>query len=128
MADSPEASVRNLIAAHIQAQDEGRAGDIVALYTKDAVLKLPGAEPVEGHDALLAAYGQWTPTQPQLHLGANIHVTVLSDTRATARADVLFLQRTDSGWVPQVRGRYQDEYALDEGHWKIRSRVTSFES
>src|SRR3546814_2606084 len=55
--------VRAAIGAHTQAQDAGSTDDVVALYTKDGVLELPGADPIEGHDAIRAAFQGWAPTQ-----------------------------------------------------------------
>lgn len=52
MSESTEAwvvaGVRAVIRTHTQAQDAGRTDDVVALYTPDAVLELPGMDPIEG--------------------------------------------------------------------------------
>jgi len=47
------AGVRATIAAHAQAQDEGRTADMVALYLPDAVVEIPGFEPLVGADAIV---------------------------------------------------------------------------
>jgi ketosteroid isomerase-like protein len=121
------AGVRAVLGAHTQAQDAGRTDDVVALYAPDAVLELPGADPIEGHDALRDAFKGWTPTQPQLHLVANTAVTSWSDDEATAVSDVAFLQRGESGWAVQVVGHYDDTLRHQDGEWLLRRRRTTYQ-
>jgi ketosteroid isomerase-like protein len=42
------AGVYTTVAAHAQAQDAGKTDDIMALYTPDAVLEVPGMGAYEG--------------------------------------------------------------------------------
>ena len=132
MSESTEATVaaaiRNAIGAHTKAQDAGRTDDVVALYTKDAVLELNGLEPIEGHDALREAFQGWAPSSPQLHLVGNIVVTPSSQEEATAVSDVAFFHRGESGWAMQVAGRYEDTFCLDGGAWKLRRRSATFQA
>ncbi|QJT05309.1 nuclear transport factor 2 family protein [Streptomyces asoensis] len=121
------AGVRAVIGAHTQAQDAGRTDDIVALYTPDAVLELPGTDPLQGHDALRAAFKGWEPTQPQLHLVTNTVVTALGPDEATATSDVAFLQRGESGWAVQVVGHYDDTLRRVDGTWLLRRRRTTYQ-
>ncbi|NEB02868.1 nuclear transport factor 2 family protein [Streptomyces sp. SID13726] len=121
------AGVRAVIGAHTQAQDAGRTDDIVALYTPDAVLELPGMEPVEGYDALREAFKAWEPAQPQLHLVTNTVVTATADGGATATSDVAFLQRGETGWAVQLVGHYDDTLRLHEGAWRLHRRSTTFQ-
>ncbi|MFK4105182.1 nuclear transport factor 2 family protein [Streptomyces sp. NPDC019531] len=121
------AGVRAVIGAHTQAQDAGRTDDIVELYTPDAVLELPGMDPIEGHDALRAAFKAWEPTRPQLHLVSNTVVTAKGDDEATAASDVAFLQRGDSGWAVQLVGHYEDTLRRQDGVWRIHRRGTTFQ-
>ncbi|MFH0177648.1 nuclear transport factor 2 family protein [Streptomyces cacaoi] len=121
------AGVRAVIGAHTQAQDAGRTDDIVALYTPDAVLELPGTDPLQGHDALRAAFKGWAPTQPQLHLVTNTVVTALGPDEATATSDVAFLQRGESGWAVQVVGHYDDTLRRVDGTWLLRRRKTTYQ-
>ncbi|MFD3377494.1 MULTISPECIES: YybH family protein [unclassified Streptomyces] len=121
------AGVRAVIGAHTQAQDAGRTDDVVALYTPDAVLELPGMDPVQGHDALRAAFKGWVPTQPQLHLVTNTVVTSAADDEATASSDVVFLQRGESGWTVQVVGHYDDALRRVDGAWLLRHRATTYQ-
>ena len=132
MSGSTEASVatgvRSAIGAHTQAQDAGRTNEVVALYTKDGVLELPGTDPIEGHDALRDAFQGWAPTQPQLHIVGNTVVTSSADETATALSDVAFFQRGDSGWAVQVVGHYDDTFQLEDGVWKFQRRATTYQA
>ncbi|WP_314225778.1 nuclear transport factor 2 family protein [Streptomyces zaehneri] len=121
------AGVRAVIGAHTQAQDAGRTDDVVALYTPDAVLELPGTDPLQGHDALREAFKGWAPAQPQLHLVTNTVVTALGPDEATAASDVAFLQRGESGWAVQVVGHYDDTLRRVDGTWLLRSRKTTYQ-
>ncbi|MEU9268919.1 MULTISPECIES: nuclear transport factor 2 family protein [unclassified Streptomyces] len=121
------AGVRAVIGAHTQAQDAGRTDDVVALYTPDAVLELPGTDPLQGHDALREAFKGWAPTQPQLHLVTNTVVTALGPDEATAASDVAFLQRGESGWAVQVVGHYDDTLRRVDGTWLLRRRRTTYQ-
>ncbi|MFJ8927548.1 nuclear transport factor 2 family protein [Streptomyces sp. NPDC102364] len=122
-------AVRAVIAAHAQAQDAGRTDDIVALYTSDAVLEVPGMDPANGREALRAAFKGWAPERPQLHIVSNTvltHVGTEEDDEVTAVSDVAFLQRGDSGWAVQLVGRYQDTLCRDEGAWRFKRRSSTF--
>ncbi|KQX78549.1 MULTISPECIES: nuclear transport factor 2 family protein [unclassified Streptomyces] len=121
------AGVRAVLGAHTQAQDAGRTDDVVALYTPDAVLELPGTDPLQGHDALRAAFKGWAPTRPQLHLVTNTVVTALGPDEATAASDVAFLQRGESGWAVQVVGHYDDTLRRVGGTWLLRRRRTTYQ-
>ncbi len=120
------AGVRNAIGVATQAQDAGQADEIVALYTSDGVLEVPGMEPIAGHDALREAFKQWTPALPQKHLVANTVITSWSETEATAVSDTAFFQRGESGWAVQVVGRYEDRLVHRDGAWLFQRRKTTY--
>ncbi|WP_460062908.1 nuclear transport factor 2 family protein [Streptomyces sp. YKOK-I1] len=122
------AGVRAVIGAHTQAQDAGRTDEIVALYTPDGVLELPGTAPLQGHDALRAAFKGWEPTQPQLHLVSNTVVSSTGADEATAVSDVVFLQRGESGWAVQVVGHYDDTLRRVDGAWLLQRRVSTYQA
>jgi ketosteroid isomerase-like protein len=121
------AGVRGVIGAHTQAQDAGRTDAVVELYTPDAVLELPGTDPIEGHDALRDAFKSWAPTQPQLHLVTNTVITSWTSEEATAASDVAFLQRGESGWAVQLVGHYDDTLRRHEDAWRLHRRSTTFQ-
>ncbi|MEW1725016.1 nuclear transport factor 2 family protein [Streptomyces sp. NPDC093109] len=136
------AGVRAVIATHAQAQDAGRTDDVVALYAPDGVLELPGAAPVEGHDALRVAFAGWKPARPQLHLTGNIVVTARGEDEATAVSDVTYFHRGDgepgesgesgepgvSGWTVQIVGRYEDTLRRYDGAWRLTRRASAFQA
>jgi len=130
MSESAEAwvaaGVHGAIAKATQAQDAGRADDIVALYTSDGILEVPGIDPIAGHDALREAFKQWTPTLPQKHLVANTVITSWTENEATAVSDTAFFQRGESGWAIQVAGRYVDSLVHRDGEWLFQRRTTTY--
>lgn len=121
------AGVGGAIAAYAHALDDGRTDDVVALFTPDGVSDIPGTGVIEGHDALLAAYGRWKPRRPQRHIVANTCVTTWNDTEATAVSDLMFLLKGDAGWAVQMVGRYHDTLRRVDGTWLFSRRVASFE-
>lgn len=123
---SVAASVRDVIGAHTQAQDAGQTDETVALYAPDAVLEIPGFDPITGHDALREAFKGWAPTQPQKHLVANTVITSWTEDEATAVSDVAFFQHGESGWAVQVVGRYEDTLRQYDGTWLIHHRTTTY--
>jgi ketosteroid isomerase-like protein len=125
---SVAANVRNVIAALTQAQDAGRTDDAVALYTEDGVLDVPGAGPIEGHEALRVAYQGWAPALPQLHIVSNTAITSWTAEEATAASDVAFVQRRESGWVVRLVGRYDDTLCVVEGAWLLRRRCITYQA
>ncbi|WP_405865054.1 nuclear transport factor 2 family protein [Streptomyces sp. NBC_01515] len=122
------AGVRAVLGSHTQAQDAGRTDEIVALYTPDAVLEIPGMDPVEGRDAIHAAFKGWEPVQPQLHLVTNTVVTSTGEDEARALSDVVFLQRGEAGWAVGVVGHYDDTLRRQDGTWLLRSRKTTYQA
>jgi hypothetical protein len=118
--------IRAVIAEYTQALDDGRPDDVVATFCADGLCEIPGLGTHQGHDALRAAYTEWTPRRPQRHLVLNTLVSEWSDTEATAISDVVFLLLGKSGWAVQLVGRYHDTLHLDDGAWRFRSRTATF--
>jgi ketosteroid isomerase-like protein len=118
--------VRAALAAYTQALDDGRTEEVVATFCPDGVIDLPGMGVHEGHDALRAAYGQWTPRRPQRHLVLNTLVTEWDDQRATAVSDVVFLLKRSAGWSVELVGRYTDTLHRTEDGWRFHHRVATF--
>jgi uncharacterized protein (TIGR02246 family) len=118
--------IRATIAAHAQAQDDGRTDDMVALYTPDGVVEIPGMAALEGADALRAAFDEWKPQLPQRHIVTNTVVTEFSDEQAKATSDVVFVQRGESGWAVQMVARYHDTFQHTDGVWLLRRRTDEF--
>ncbi|MEV8541977.1 nuclear transport factor 2 family protein [Streptomyces sp. NPDC051572] len=122
------AGVRAVLGAHTQAQDAGRTDDVVAQYAPDGVLEIPGMDPVEGRDAIHAAFKGWEPVQPQLHLVTNTVVTSTGEDEARALSDVVFLQRGEAGWAVGVVGHYDDTLRRHNGTWLLQHRKTTYQA
>ncbi|HLH59021.1 MAG TPA: nuclear transport factor 2 family protein, partial [Streptosporangiaceae bacterium] len=117
------AGVYATVAAHAQHQDAGDTDGIMALYTPDAVLEVPGMGSYEGADAIRAAWDDWKPKGPQRHMPVNIVITGWDDEEARATTDVVFLARGDNGWSVQIVARYHDAFRRVGGKWLLSRRA-----
>jgi hypothetical protein len=122
------ASVRNALAAYVQALDDGRTDDVVATFCEDGAIDMGDLGSYAGHDELRAAYARWTPRAPQRHVVVNTNVTDWSDTEATAVSDVVFLVKLPDGWKVQLVGRYHDVLHEEAGAWRFHHRRADFAS
>ena len=120
------AGVYTTIAAHAQAQDAGDTDGMVALYTPDAVLEVPGMGVYRGADAIRAAYDDWKPKGLQRHLPVNIVITDWDAEQARATTDVVYIAQGDSGWSVQIVARYLDEFRRDGEKWLLSRRADEF--
>src|SRR5438105_15529330 len=102
--------VRATIAAHAQAQDDGRTDDLVALYTPDGAVEVPDMGTFEGTDALRKTFAGWEPQLPQRHMIVNTLVTDWNEQEAKAVSDVVFVLKGEAGWGVQVVARYHDTF------------------
>jgi len=118
--------VRAAIAAHAQAQDDGRTDDLVALYCADGAIEVPDIGTFQGTDILRETFSGWQPQLPQRHIVVNTLVTDWSDHEAKAISDVVFVQKNEGGWGIQVVGRYHDTLQNMDGRWLIRRRTMNF--
>src|SRR6516162_4666414 len=90
------AGVYATVAAHAQHQDAGNTDGIMALYTPDAVLEVPGMGVYEGADVIRAAWDDWKPKGLQRHMPVNIVITDWDEEEARATTDVVFLAPVDA--------------------------------
>jgi uncharacterized protein (TIGR02246 family) len=118
--------VRAVIAAHAQAQDDGRTDDLVAVYCDDAVVEVPGMGTFDGRDAIHAAFKGWEPQAPQKHVVSSTLVTSWSDEQAASTSDVVFVLKGDGGWAVQVVARYHDQFRNESGSWRLSRRTMEF--
>ncbi len=118
--------IRAALAAHAQAQDDGRTDDIADVYCADGVLEVPGMGSFEGRDAVREAFAGWAPTAPQRHMVSNTVVTDWSEREASATSDVVFVQKGDAGWAVQVAAKYDNRFRNDDGTWRILHRTMHF--
>ncbi len=124
-ADAVE-GIRATLAAYAQALDDGRTDDVVSTFCPDGACEIPGLGTHEGHDALRAAFAEWTPARPQRHVVVNTHVTDWCEEEARASSDVLFLLKGRDGWAVQLVGRYHDVLHHAEGTWRFHRRTAEF--
>jgi ketosteroid isomerase-like protein len=120
------AGVYTTIAAHSQHQDAGDADAIMALYTRDAVLEVPGMGVFEGADAIRACWDKWKPQGLQRHMPVNVVITDWDDSRARATTDVVYIAQGDAGWSIQIVARYRDEFRAVDGKWLLSRRADEY--
>ena len=120
------AGVYTAVAAHAQAQDAGKTDDIMALYTADAVLEVPGMGVYEGADAIRAAWDDWKPKGLQRHMPVNIVITDWDDKEARATTDVVFLAQGQAGWSVQIVARYHDVFRRAGDKWLLSRRADEY--
>jgi hypothetical protein len=123
-------AIRDLVARYAHAADSGRFDDLVALFTADGVLRLPGDRDARGHAAIREFLGGTnqslrakTTTMLIRHHLSNLRIDVTSATEATGA--VYFLVITERGldhW-----GRYRDVYAALDGRWLFAERRVRLE-
>jgi ketosteroid isomerase-like protein len=120
------AGVYAAVAAHAQHQDAGNTDGIMALYTADAVLEVPGMGAFEGADAIRAAWDDWKPKGLQRHMPVNIVITGWTEQEARATTDVVFLAQGEAGWSVQIVARYRDVFRPVDGAWRISRRADEY--
>jgi ketosteroid isomerase-like protein len=120
------AGIYATVAAHAQCQDAGDTDGIMALYTPDAVLEVPGMGVYQGADVIRAAWDAWKPRKLQRHLPVNIVITGWDDAEARATTDVVFLARGDDGWSVQIVARYHDTFRPAGGQWLLSRRADEY--
>jgi ketosteroid isomerase-like protein len=120
------AGVYTTVAAHAQHQDAGNTDAIMALYTRDAVLEVPGMGAYQGADAIRAAFDDWKPKGLQRHMPVNVVITDWDDSHARATTDVVFIAQGDAGWSVQIVARYRDEFRPVDGKWLLSRRADEY--
>ena len=120
------AGVYTTIAAHSQHQDAGNTDAIMALYTPDAVLEVPGMGVFEGADAIRACWDKWKPQGLQRHMPVNVVITDWDDEQARATTDVVYIAQGDAGWSIQIVARYQDVFRPVDGRWLLSRRADEY--
>jgi len=120
------AGVYTTVAAHSQHQDAGNTDAIMALYTPDAVLEVPGMGVFEGAAAIRAAWDDWKPKALQRHMPVNVVITDWDEAQARATTDVVYIAQGDARWSIQIVARYQDVFRPVDGKWLIARRADEY--
>ena len=122
LSDADRATLVELYARYTHAFDEGRADELSELFTADGQFLRPGAEPVQGRMALAAMVRAAADRSTgNRHLVSAVVVETGPDDRALGRAYVQVVSGTVP-FQPVAFGRYDDEFAVEDGRWRIRAR------
>lgn len=130
-----EQACRELVLQAARHVDAGDAAGLARLFAPDGVLVRPNAQPLQGRDAIEAAYAQRPADRITRHLVTNTLVEIESP--ASARASSYVLLWTGSTSDPsgpqgrraharQLVGEFQDRFELTAEGWRIRRREASF--
>ena len=118
-------SIRDIIARYNCNGDSGRIDAMMSLFTPDAVLEVPGREPLVGREAIrhfftaVARPDDTTFVPKRFHHHTATHQIDIVD-KQSAKGRCYFAVLTQDGldhW-----GRYVDEYRCHDGQWKIQNR------
>lgn len=127
---------RDLVLRAAAGADTGDADALAMLFTEDAVLVRPGAQPLHGREAIRAAYAQRPAGRITRHLVANSLVELDASGQAHARSYVLLWTGAagdpdgPAGRPAQARqmvGEFDDRFlCLPDGQWLIQHREARF--
>jgi len=112
----------DLYARYSRAFDDGDAESVARLFTEDGSFTREGAPPVRGRAALVEmarAAATRAPGNRHIVSGALVEP---SDGGATGTAYVLVLNVRADAVSLVAMGRYHDQFVLEDGSWRIRSR------
>ncbi len=130
-----EKACRDVVLAAADAVDAREYDALVRLFTPDATLVRPGGQPLQGREAILAAYAARDQDRLTQHLICNHVVHVEPQGSALSRCRVLLWsgKRSDpltpkgrpAGPAEQV-GEIVDRLKLTPEGWRIERRDASF--
>ena len=115
--------------------DAGDAPGLAQLFALKGVLVRPGAQPLQGREAIQAAYSQRPAERITRHLVTNTLVEVQSPTSARALSYVLLWTglATDpagphgrAAHGRQIVGEFEDVFSLKPEGWRIEHRDARF--
>jgi hypothetical protein len=119
--------IRNVVAAYANHADEGRFGELVALFAPDGVLEVIGQGRFAGRAEIAALFARaaadlaGATDVPRIrHHVASHFVQVGGDGPDTARSQCYWTALMDAGvdhW-----GRYRDRFVRVDGRWSIAHR------
>ena len=127
---------RDTVLCLARAQDLQDWDTLAALFTEDAVLVRPGAEPLHGRDAIRAAYAGRPPGRFTRHLVVSTLVDEAADGEARAHSTVLlWAGLAGDAEGPQGRPAHGPELLCEfddrlqrgsDGRWRIAERRSRF--
>ena len=127
-----EQDIGRLLVDFVALNDARRWPELASLFVADGVMVRPVApdQPIVGRDAILASLLARPADRRMRHVCANVQVSVLSDTAATATSTYVIyagtLQGDDSLPVldasPPVLCEFQDRLVLTGDGWRFTQR------
>jgi ketosteroid isomerase-like protein len=129
-----EHACRDLVLHAAMYADRSDSAALARLFTSDAELVRPNAQPLRGGEAIEASYAQRPAERITRHLVTNTVVDVVSPERATATSYVLLWigstadPATAHGRPAQRQqvGEFVDNFALTGDGWRIARREARF--
>ena len=128
-----EQDCRNLVYRAAAHADQGEPSALAELFTDDAVLVRPGAQPLTGRDAIRAAYAQRAAERITRHLVAQTLIAFPAPDLAQGLSLVqLWIGSTAApgpyGFCAPVQrvGEIEDCFALTPLGWRIARREARF--
>lgn len=131
-----EQACRELVLRSAAHADAGNAPALAALFTEEAVLQRPNAEPITGRAAIQAAYAQRPAGRITRHLVTNTLIDFDTPRQARACSYVLLWSGAESdasspaGRAAQARqmvGEFDDRLSRQtDGRWCIQRREARF--
>jgi uncharacterized protein (TIGR02246 family) len=126
---------RDLVCRAAACADAHQPAQLAGLFSDDAVLVRPNAQPLQGRDAIRQAYEQRSAERITRHLVTNTLVEVESASKARAMSYVLLWagSHSDPGGAQgrpaqgrQVVGEFDDRFTLTPQGWRIAHREARF--
>lgn len=123
-------AIENLLYLYAERIDAGDLEGVAALFRDAAIVAPAGDRKLEGYDAILNMYRQFTRLYPDgtprtQHVISNARIEVdASGKTATAHSRFSVLQATDQlPLQPIIAGRYEDHFAKRNGQWRFTRRT-----
>lgn len=108
-----------LVSLYARLNDEGRWGEVAALYAEDGVMTRPTApeSPVAGRAAIRAAF-EARPPRTTRHVCSNIVVDVIDADHATGSSVMLLF----TAYGPPLVGNFNDRFVRTAEGWRFAER------
>ncbi len=108
-----------LVSLYARLNDEGRWGEVAALYAEDGVMTRPTAPalPIAGRAAIRAAF-EARPPRTTRHVCSNIVVDVIDADHATGSNVMLLF----TAYGPPLVGNFDDRFVRTAAGWRFAER------
>ena len=122
---SHETAIANLLFDYARRMDAGDFEGVAELFRQGRIVSDYGV--VEGYDAVLAMYRNSTRLYPNgtprtRHITSNLAIEVDGDSARCQSYFTVMQALEDFPLQAIICGSYDDELALDNGHWRFVSR------